>query len=241
MRDLQAKTPKPPAKNYDYLQKLAAEGWLHELSRVYELSVKYKLGLHRDDPNIFVSYNESGEPEIVVMGLIPVQMVAPRPNDPNAPGVTTRDLTGSVLSLPQPQAYPREVIEMPVVSPALVVDLNAPDKVIRHEFERMLKKARKRFKPPASKPGRWAMNACFDDRVFKKWRNDRIVQLADLLAWRSTLSPSEKARWSQQRLGQQLWKNRDVNDRRVSETKKNLKEALASLPALAAQIPHGKM
>ena len=82
---------------------------------------------------------------------------------------------------------------MPVVSPALVVDLNAPDKVIRHEFERMLKKARKRFRPPASKPGRWAMNACFDDRVFKKWRNDRIVQLADLLAWRSTLSPSEKA------------------------------------------------
>ena len=85
MRDLQAKTPKPPAKNYDYLQKLAAEGWLHELSRVYELSVKYKLGLHRDDPNIFVSYNKSGEPEIVVMGLIPVQMVAPRPNDANRP------------------------------------------------------------------------------------------------------------------------------------------------------------
>jgi hypothetical protein len=117
--------------------------------------------------------------------------------------------------------------------PALIVNVDAPDAVILNELKRMLEEVRKHFGPPVAKRGRYALNSRFDKNTFAKWRNDKIVQLADLLARNAAL----KARGASSRpdhvLGKLIGKN---SARETSEAKATLKKALASLPALAAQI-----
>lgn len=117
--------------------------------------------------------------------------------------------------------------------PAIIVNVDAPDDVIFKRLKLMLGEVRKYIKPPVAKPGRYHLNSRFDEYTFAKWKNDKIVEFADLLAWNATLKAQGEKRYREHELGERLGK---YTSRMTSEAKATLKKALASLPALAAQI-----
>jgi hypothetical protein len=117
--------------------------------------------------------------------------------------------------------------------PVLIVGLDAPDKVIMESVTRQLMKARERYPARIVKRGRPAPNACFDETTFAQWRRAKIVPLAYLLTWRHGLPAEDRIYWREKRLGEEI---EIYHPPDVSEAKKKLKEALASLPALFAQI-----
>jgi hypothetical protein len=209
-------TPKPPKeakqlleKDYRHLNKLKARGWFWELKRLHELSIKHSLGLHTDDPKIKV-YNIAGNTRIVVQAIKVVQFVGPRDQGVN---------------------IPQHLL------PALVVNVNVPDKIIFAAFKRELKEVRKHFKPPLAKRGRYAPNSLFDKDTFAKWRGDKIVQLSELFAWRGTLDEQEKRLYPNHVLGE--WLGMDGKEA-TSKAKATLEKALACLPALMAQLKYDK-
>jgi hypothetical protein len=212
-------TPAPPKeaeellnKDYDYLEKLDAKGWFEELTTLRKLSVDHELGLHKEDPNIFIT--PSGN--VAQLGVRMVQVI--EPSD-----------AGFWL--------PRERL------PALIVNLNATDEDIIAAVKRTLEE-RKPVGAPVRKPGRHAPNACFDKCTFEKWRNNQIVQLAYLLAWRAGLDAGDAKNYPDHVLGKWMTEPKDTSEAKkdltepkdTSEAKTVLKEALASLSALFAQI-----
>ena len=116
-----------------------------------------------------------------------------------------------------------------------VVNVNMPDANIHAEFKQWLEEVRKQIMPPVAKPGQYALNSEFDTRKFGTWQSEGIIQFADLLAWRATLGPLEAKRYPDWLLGR--WLKRET-PKNVSVTKATLKKALASLPALGAQVEH---
>ena len=133
------------------------------------------------------------------------------------------------LILPQQAGYVLELYRLP----ALIVYVNAPDAVILSEIKRTLKAIRKPLRPPIAKPGRAAFNSLFDAHIFAKWRSEKIVQLAELLMWRAKLSKQEAKNYPDHVLGKWLGKE---TPQATTKAKNTLKEALASLPALGAQV-----
>lgn len=142
-------------QNYAHLGQLGTRGWVDELRRLYELSTNNNLGLHQDDAKV-AGLNIAGRTRVFLPGAPVVQLIPPT-NDP-------------VL-------VPKHLL------PALVVNINAPDDIVRTEFEAALAEARGQFPAAFTKPGPRAMNGEFYTRVFLSWCNARIVQLAELLAW----------------------------------------------------------
>lgn len=118
---------------------------------------------------------------------------------------------------------------------SFIVNTNMPDAYIFEQFERWLEEVRKQVKPHVAKPGKRKPNAYFDGRTFANWRIVKIVEFAELLAWRATLPLSEQKKHLDAALGREIGRNcsKDVN-----VTMHALRKALASLPALAAQIEH---
>ncbi|MGD0186964.1 MAG: hypothetical protein ABSC25_17160 [Roseiarcus sp.] len=116
-----------------------------------------------------------------------------------------------------------------------VVNVNMPDAMICAEFERWLEEVRKQIKPHVAKPGQRTRNSKFDKTKFWTWADVRIVQFADLLAWRATLDPIQRKKYKKSDLGRWIgrYSSKDVNT-----TERMLKRALASLPALGGQIEH---
>jgi hypothetical protein len=115
--------------------------------------------------------------------------------------------------------------------PALIVNISAPEPVILAEFKRQLREALGKFPPPLRRPGPHAANYRFDAHIFERWRYVRIVELAALLAWNVKHGRSyrdiELGKW----LG-----HRDKDE--TYRAKKTLKDAIAALPTLAAQIKY---
>jgi hypothetical protein len=112
--------------------------------------------------------------------------------------------------------------------PALLVNLNAPDGVIRDEFEKALRAARENYPSLVLKRGPQALNASFGEQKFSTWKSHKILQLADLLAWKAR----EKINVSEAELGSWL----GFDKKKTELAKKLLYDALRSIPALAAQI-----
>jgi len=189
-----------------------ARGWYEELTRLYKLSIDYDLGFVELSPNIIV-YCRLGEPgeetetEVVHFGLPTVEFVGPN---------------NSGYWLPSDRL------------PAIIVNVNAPSRVISEQLKRMLAEIRKHIKPPVRKRGRYSLNDRFDYDTFRKWIDDRIVEFADLLAWNAAMKAEGKPYYSEYELGKKL--DEAISRRMTSEKKRTLKKALASLPALAAQI-----
>lgn len=205
--------PEPPEPwEYGYLDQLDLRGWYKELTRLYKLSVDHDLGLVELSPTIILYCNlanpgEATETEMVQFGLPTVQLVG-------------RGDGGYWL--------PSERL------PALIVNVGAPDKVIFQELKQLLEEIRKYIKSPVAKRGRYSLNTHFDGDTFKKWREDKIVEFADLLAWNAAMKAQGRAYYSEYELSKRL--DEDISRRMTSEKKKTLKKTLASLPALAAQI-----
>src|ERR1700730_2400054 len=130
-------------KDYSYLNKLDADGWLVELTRLYNLSVDNGLGLHEADLNTH-TFGEVGESG-VVSEVMTVQV--------SVPTVEIVEFNCEGFRLP------------PERLPALIIDARASEKVIREWFESELAELRARFPPPIAKPGPPAANNCIDRRT----------------------------------------------------------------------------
>jgi hypothetical protein len=115
------------------------------------------------------------------------------------------------------------------------ININMPDADLVTEFERWLEEVRKQLKLPVAKPGQPSLNAKFDPKKFDAWRSTKIVEFADLLAWRATLPAHEQGEWKPAKLGRSIGRN---SSKDVNMTTRILKQALASLPSLGAQVEH---
>jgi hypothetical protein len=115
------------------------------------------------------------------------------------------------------------------------VNINMPDALLVTEFERWLEEVRKQLNPPITKPGPPSLNAKFDPNKFDAWRSTKIVEFADLLAWRATLPAHEQDEWKPAELGRSIGRN---SSKDVNITTRILKQALASLQSLGAQVEH---
>ncbi len=119
-----------------------------------------------------------------------------------------------------------------IQTPALLVQLDAPDDVIWREFRKQLQDARRHYPAPVKKPGRKAMNARFDARKFATWRAHKIVTLHALMTWRGEISEAERSKYPQAALGHWL----EFEEKKTSEAVGHLREALKAIPALRAQV-----
>jgi hypothetical protein len=93
------------------------------------------------------------------------------------------------------------------------VSLHAPDALILERVKATLKEARKSHPISTSKPGRKAANARYDERTFAHWLSLKIVQLAELWAWRNRLDEKEQKRFPNAALGSWL----DFDDKKTSQ------------------------
>jgi hypothetical protein len=222
---MKASVPKPKevqkllARVHAHLKDAGAWGameWNAELARLRKLPVNHNLGLHKTDNNTFD----------LSSGLI--QVVEPRDEE----ALLQQEPLKLLVYSDQPKEYlldtgfrlPRERM------PALIVNLNAPDELILEAVKRELEK-RKNSSAPVRKPGRHALSRYFDRYTFDKWQNNRIVELAELLAWRSKLAAGKKRLYPNCVLGD--WLNKDANQ--TNKAKEVLKGAIACLPAIFAQ------
>jgi hypothetical protein len=115
------------------------------------------------------------------------------------------------------------------------VNVSMPNAILRREFDRWLAEVRKQLSSPVVKPGRGAFNDLFDDIKFRHWRNTKIVEFIELLAWRGELGSSARKGLPESTLGG--WINRHTS-KDVNTTKRVLRAALACLPSLAAQFEY---
>jgi hypothetical protein len=109
-----------------------------------------------------------------------------------------------------------------------MINLSAPDAVIRDEFEKALRAARETYPSPVLKRGPQTLDAFFGEPKFSTWRRYKILQLADLLAWNT----DQESKVSGAQLGR--WLN--FSEKETALAKEELFKALDSIKALSAQI-----
>jgi hypothetical protein len=197
-------------KDYSYLEKLDLRSWLRELERLSKLLYIMEHPLvdaslpPSDAGSKWMMHKEGDELTLTRLGIRLVRLIE-------------RTENGVQLS--------------PLELPALRVHLNAPDDIIMTRFKAELMEARKLYPAPVAKPGRKALNARFDKRQFGVWRNHKIVQVCELLAWRESLSEDERKVYSNAVLGSWL----DFDNKKMSLAQDCLDKALKGIPALGAQ------
>jgi hypothetical protein len=125
--------------------------------------------------------------------------------------------------------------------PALLVriDLKAPDAVIINGFRGALAEARKAHPAPVRNRGRDRLAGRFGPSRFASWRRWRIVELAELLAWREGEWPNDDSRSSKRPSDAQIGRWLGFNDRAgrgFEEAMRALSGALQGIPALWAQV-----
>ena len=212
MRKPVVKLPMPPSKSYTYLNKLDAKGWLEEITRLYKLSVEHNLKLHPSDPNIFVY------PTVGVSG--------------QQTGMTIGQIGEPALRL----GHRKDHLNVGPWLP-LSINLAAADATIMAEFACVLRGAREQVPPPVVKRGKQTLKGLFDKgTAFKTWRQHKIVELADLFAWRATLSPEIARHYPDHKLGEDFLHFVSNPRNETNMAKRVLKTALGSLPALATQV-----
>ncbi len=110
------------------------------------------------------------------------------------------------------------------------VNLSAPDACVFEAFKRWFAEARKQIATPIRKRGPHSQNGKFTELEFNIWKDLKITEYCELLAWRTENTRATKAdlgRW----IGRQ-----DANA--VIATERALRNALKRLPALAGQVEH---
>ena len=114
-------------RNYAHLEQIGVRGWFDELRRLYELSIEQKLNLHGDDPKV-ERRTIAGKTRIFLPGAPLAQLVTPVSH-----------------AVPIPTH----------LLPALVINISAPDEIVRTQFENALAQARKQFPVwPSQSPAR---------------------------------------------------------------------------------------
>ena len=204
--------------------------WHEELCRLRSLSVTYKLGVHATHANTIDlsdgSVGQIGLPTVTIIERCDKEYAA-----------------GDIVSGPcivYPDA-PDEQVPLDAVGklvplhclPALLVNLDHSDELIRAEFDRILREARKHYRAPFLKTGPKTEQLDWPG-TFRKWKDHRIVELCELLAWRRQCRHLRA--FPEHVLGG--WLKFDKN--RIGYAKKVLNEAIASLPMLEARARHDR-
>ncbi|WP_395664712.1 hypothetical protein [Methylocella sp.] len=214
--------PAPPEwftkKDYSYLQSRDARGWFQELERCAHL-VEEARRREAGEPSFAQEWGDILGEEIAA-GMIPGGILGP-------PAVQFLDACG-VVALHE--------IERPAA--LCLINLRAPDAVIMEELALGLAAARAQqaIDDPVKKPGNKKQlprsNARIGAVEFARWRTHRIVELAELLEWRSRDAPKLPfaviAHW--------LFDTRDEKGKLIHTARATLDRALGLLPTLSAQI-----
>jgi hypothetical protein len=201
-------------ERYSFIRGLGARGWLSHLKRAAYIT----------DPAWPDHYDECKAhlnlPE------------RPKQFDPDIQVWRDYIPPGAVRALEAPQLANMHDIERPAL--LLKVSLSAPDDVIIREFKKILSGARERCPAPVKQRGRQVFNGRFKE-PFSTWRNYRILEVAELLAWRAY----DKVDATDVQLGRLLGLgnvNLEFDKKGIELAKKELSKAIASIPALAAQV-----
>jgi hypothetical protein len=72
------------------------------------------------------------------------------------------------------------------------------------------------------------------ENTFVVWRNHKIIELGELIAWRHLLEENEQKRVSNAALGSWLWPD-SFDDKKIHKAIQHLNRAIADLRALNAQ------
>ena len=199
-------------KDYSYLSKLDAAGWLHELERCSGLGVDLKEweSLEREREE-HIPLGEPGWTDNLCPAFV----------GPPAVRIVDKGDQSSLHALEQPSLL-------------VQVYLNAPDGVIVEEFKKALRSARQSVPSPVSRRGPTALSATFTETQFFAWRNHRIVEVCELDAWRAKLP--EDSRPTSADFGRWLFPNYTDPNKEVVEARRALASAIKSIPALFAQV-----
>lgn len=193
--------------DYTYLNSLDVRGWRDELLRVNDALA---LADWREEWRDVIG-PESDKLTPAVITPLPVEVI-------------NRDEAAREL----------HKFEMPAM--LMRIHLGAPDAVIIAAVKAALLDARKMHPAPVTRPGKPALGSKFDKTKFASWRKHKIVQLADLLAWRerekrhdngSIIRKADIGRW--------LFPFPNNPTKCVEDAEMVLRQALASIPALQAQ------
>lgn len=134
----------------------------------------------------------------------------------------------------RPTGKPFEVLVRSRQPQTLLIEVwpGATDADLIKGFRNALTEIRKTHPAPVTRRGPRAMTARFDEAVFHRWQKHRILEIADLLAW----SIQEDVKIGAARIGEWLFPSVTASAKRGQEAITVLQEALASIPALTAQI-----
>ena len=200
-------------KDYGYLRDLDATGWL----RTLQVCLRKLDDAAKRDAGAQTFEEEWGDlPVEDVSALLP-GFIGP----PVVYVVEKADLTAL------------DAIEKPAM--LVQVYLRATDSLIIKEFKKALADARKKHPAPVRKRGPKAPNGKFDKLVFDRWIANQIVQLADLIDWRSR----EKQRTKDADFGRWLFpepKRGGEECKLIHRARSTLHEAVNSIPALSMQV-----
>jgi hypothetical protein len=204
------------SERYRFIRDLDARGWLSHLKRAAYLV----------DPDRPKHYGEWKKP----CDLPDL----PKHFDPDIEVWRDYIPTPAVQALEAPQLADMHDIERPAL--LLKVSLSAPDDVIIHEFKKILSGARERCPAPVKQRGPQVLNGRFEDAAqFSTWRRYRILEVAELLAWRAY----DKVDATDVQLGRLLGRgnvNLEFDKKGIELAKKELRKAIDSIRALAAQV-----
>jgi hypothetical protein len=151
-----------------------------------------------------------------------------------------RGIIGPEIENMHPGYIPPPVVQLieepltlhPIELPALLINLNTPDGVIKEQFEAALRAARKKHPSPTKRRGPQRLNAQFGEQQFSTWQRYKILPLADLLAW----CERQEEKISDAQIGRWLGFNDDRATKDVAQAREALQRALDSIRALAAQV-----
>jgi hypothetical protein len=203
------------SERYSFIRGLDARGWLSHLKRV----------AYFNDPD-WPKHYEEWKADLNLPEL-------PKQFDPDIQ--LWRDYIppgAAVRALEAPQLADMHDSERPAL--LLKVSLSAPDDVIIHEFKKILSGARERCPAPVKQRGHQVLKGRFKAEQFSTWRNYKILELADLLAWRAY----DKVDATDVQLGRLLEDNANIkfDKKRIEVAKKELRKALDSIRALTEQV-----
>jgi hypothetical protein len=120
----------------------------------------------------------------------------------------------------------------------MIANLDAPTAIVREEVECALDEWRRLHPPPVSKRGRHALNNQFDVPTFSRWRALKTVELGYLLAWNEWRKAQGNSGYPLIAIGSWL---KFPDRRKTDKAKQALTKALASRPALLAQVTQSRV
>ncbi len=205
------------------------QAWHVELSNMRSLSVKYGLGLHQDHVNTF----DLSDGSVGQVGMPTVSVIDPPPrlsvgDEAAGPWIVYPDEPDQLFPL-RSVGY---LIPAPSL-PVLVINLDAADRHILAEVERVLRE-RKSNRALHRTTGAYSLSRSLKEpAVIARWRRYHIVEIMELLAWRACQEDC-KQQYTDLLIGS--WIDEDyLNSQNMSIAFNIIREAISSISAILSE------